>query len=312
MSNVLKMAIVQSIQQLHAAGWSQRRIAKELEIDRGTVSRYLQPASPDPKPAIPPTGSDGSNAATFPGLPAPALATSPGNGGADRAAGSNAAILPTGSPGGNVPQAGQSGSRLPRGRPGQCEPLREIILAKLDRQLSAQRIWQDLASEHSFTGSYDSVKRFVRRLGTKTPLPFRRMECGPGEEAQVDFGSGAPVCTPEGKRRKTHVFRIVLSHSRKAYSEATCTQTTENFFRCLENAFAHFGGVPRTLVIDNLKAAVAHPDWFDPELTPKVQSFCRHYGTVTGSMKRRLFWAAIGKSRTLPGGPRPGTVCGRR
>jgi hypothetical protein len=33
-------------------------------------------------------------------------------------------------------------------------------------------------------------------------------------------------------------------------------------------------------VIDNLKAAVAHPDWFDPELTPKVQSFCRHYGTV--------------------------------
>jgi hypothetical protein len=38
--------------------------------------------------------------------------------------------------------------------------------------------------------------------------------------------------------------------------------------------------VPQTLVIDNLKAAVAHPDWFDLELTPKVQSFCRHYGTV--------------------------------
>jgi hypothetical protein len=106
------------------------------------------------------------------------------------------------------------------------------------------------------------------------------MECKPGEEAQVDFGTGAPVFTPEGKRRKTNVFRIVLSHSRKAYSEATFTQTTEDFFRCLENAFAHFGGVPETLVIDNLKAAVAHPDWFDPELTPKVQSFCRHYGTI--------------------------------
>ena len=46
----------------------------------------------------------------------------------------------------------------------------------------------------------------------------------------------------------------------------------------MENAFAHFGGVTKTLVIDNLKAAVAHPDWFDPELTPKVQSFCRHHG----------------------------------
>jgi transposase len=252
MANVLKMAIVQAIQQLHAAGWSRRRIAKELEIDRGTVARYLPSPPPDPNAAILPAGSPGSNAA----------------------------IVPAGSPGGNIPQAGQSGLRLPRGRPGQCEPLREIILAKLDRQLSAQRIWQDLVAEQGFGGSYDSVKRYVRRLVAKTPLPFRRMECAPGEEAQVDFGSGAVVLTAAGKRRKTHVFRIVLSHSRKAYSEATFTQTTEDFFRCLENAFAHFGGVPQTLVIDNLKAAVAHPDWFDPELTPKMQSFCRHYGTV--------------------------------
>ena len=134
----------------------------------------------------------------------------------------------------------------------------------LDQQLSGKRIWQDLRADHGFTGSYDSVKRFVRGLGATTPLPFRRLEGGPGEEAQVDFGTGAPVVATDGKRRKTNVFRIVLSHSRKGYSEATFTQTAEDFFRCLENAFAHFGGVPQTLVIDNLKAAVAHPDWFDP------------------------------------------------
>jgi transposase len=81
------------------------------------------------------------------------------------------------------------------------------------------------------------------------------MECAPGEEAQVDFGSGAAVVTPEGKRRRTHVFRIVLSHSRKAYSEATFTQTTEDFFRCLENAFAHFGGVPARTARDLLREA---------------------------------------------------------
>jgi hypothetical protein len=106
------------------------------------------------------------------------------------------------------------------------------------------------------------------------------MECAPGMEAQVDFGTGAPVIGPDGKRRKSHVFRVVLSHSRKGYSEPTFTQTTDDFLRALENAFAHFGGVPQTLVIDNLKAAVLHPDWFDPVLTPKVQSFCQHYGTV--------------------------------
>jgi hypothetical protein len=55
-------------------------------------------------------------------------------------------------------------------------------------------------------------------------------------------------------------------------------QTTDEFLRCIENAFVHFGGAPRTLVIDNLRAAVTQADWFDPELNPKVQSFCRHYG----------------------------------
>ena len=46
--------------------------------------------------------------------------------------------------------------------------------------------------------------------------------------------------------------------------------------------------MPKTLVIDNLKAAVLHPDWFDPELTPKVQSFCQHYGTVILPTKPRM------------------------
>ena len=126
--------------------------------------------------------------------------------------------------------------RQKRGRPSECEPYRSIIVAKLELELSAQRIYQDLVGEHGFTGGYDSVKRFVRQLGQGRALPMRRMESAAGEEAQVDFGSGAPVIGPDGKRRKTHVFRIVLSHSRKAYSEVTYRQTTEDFIGCLENA----------------------------------------------------------------------------
>jgi len=145
--------------------------------------------------------------------------------------------------------------------------------------LSAQRIYQDLVIECQFGGSYDSVRRFVRRLALRLELPFRRMECGPGEEAQVDFGQGAWVIE-EGKRRRPHLFRVVLSHSRKGYTEATWRQTTENFIRCLENSFLHLSGVPGRLVIDNLKAAVSRADWFDPEINPKVAEFCRHYGTV--------------------------------
>jgi transposase len=276
MSNHLKMAIVQAILHLRSLRWSQRRIAKELEIDRRTVQRHLARVREGSKAAIPPTGSPSPNAATFSGLPAPGGETSGRVGCSDHAADSKAAIPPTGSPAAMA----CSSNTTRAGRRSECEPHRELILTQLDRGLSAQRIWQDLAADHNFTAGYDSVKRFVRGLGIEPAAPFRRLESAPGEQAQVDFGSGAPIVGADGKRRKTHVFRIVLSHSRKAYSEATFTQTTEDFIRCLENAFAHFGGVSKTLVIDNLKAAVAHPDWFDPELVPKIQSFCRHYGTV--------------------------------
>jgi transposase len=292
MANELKMAIVESILQLRTLHWSARRIARELRIDRGTVRRYLKGAELGPKPAIPPAGSPGSKPATSP--PAPGTAES-GSGGADYAGREpigEPAIPPTGSPSENGdlsgtvrPEDSQDGATSlatpPRlGRPSDCEPYRAIIQAKLDQQLSAQRIFQDLVAEHGFASGYDSVKRFVRRMGQGRSLPMRRMECAAGEEAQVDFGTGAPVIGPEGKRRKTHVFRIVLSHSRKAYSEATYRQTTEDFIRCLENALWHFGGCPKVLVIDNLRAAVKHPDWFDPELVPKLQSFCQHYGVV--------------------------------
>jgi len=161
-----------------------------------------------------------------------------------------------------------------------AEPHRAFISEWLDRGLSCQRIWQDLKAEHAFEGSYDSVKRFARRLRTDGALPFRRMECAPGEEAQIDFGTGAPIVMPDGKRRRTHVLRVVLSHSRKAYSEVVFRQTTEQFIRCIENAFCHFGGVPKTLVIDNLKAAVTKADWFDPEINPKMLAFCAHYDTT--------------------------------
>ena len=156
----------------------------------------------------------------------------------------------------------------------------------LTQGLSGQRIYQDLKSE-GFDHEYHSVRRFVARLRGTRSLPFRRMECEAAEEAQVDFGTGAWIELPSGKRRRSHVFRIVLSHSRKGYSEAVYRQTTEDFIRCVENALWHFGGVPKVLVIDNLKAAVKHPDWYDPELNPKVQSFCEHYGVTILPTKPR-------------------------
>jgi transposase len=188
---------------------------------------------------------------------------------------------PASAPSGSVSAPSGNSTELERGEASAAGPWREIIARKVDEGLSAQRIFQDLsAPEHGYRGSYYSVRRLVRKLAAAMPLPMRRMEAEAGQEAQVDFGRGAPVVGADGKRRLTWVFRIVLSHSRKSYAEAVFRQTTDDFLRCLENAFAHFGGVPKTLVIDNLRAAVKQPDWFDPELCPKMRSFAEHYGTA--------------------------------
>jgi transposase len=262
--NQLKMDIQQTISTLSRGGWSQRRIARELGIDRETVARYRRLAREvaEPKPAISPAGpepTEGLNPAIVP--LGPEVTPPPSHPPAEP---SNPAISPSGSKPGRVSL---------------CEPFESFIKAGLDSRLSAQRIYQDLVSQQKFAGGYDSVKRFVRQLQQANPLPFRRIESEPGQEAQVDFGQGAWV-VQDGRRRRPHVLRVVLSHSRKGYTEAFWQQTTENFIRGIENAFRHWGGVVPILVIDNLRAAVKKVDWFEPELNPKVISFCEHYGTV--------------------------------
>ena len=254
--NHLCVSNCEAIKTLALKGWSRRRIARELGLDRETVGRHLGPA----KPAIPAVGSEGSPD-------------------------SKPAIPPSGSEA--VSTGVADGEVLPRapasaaGRRSQCETYRGAIELAAEQGLSAQRIYQDLVSGHAFAGSYTAVKRFVRRLRAKIELPFRRWESDPGEEAQIDFGQGAWVMDGEtGKRRRPHLLRVILSHSRKGYSEAIWRQTTEEFIRGLENSFRAFGGVPAKLVVDNLRAAVSRVDWFEPELNPKVREFCTHYGTA--------------------------------
>lgn len=245
MANQLAMDKSQAINNLRAAGYSERKIARCLGVSRNAVRRHL--ALPEPNDTKAPTAQ------------AP---TGPQE--------SNDTRAPTGPLGGQLPDpAANSVSR--------CEPFRQVILDKLEQGLSAKRIFQDLVSEHGFTDKYWSVCRFVRRLGQSSELPFRRIEVEPGAELQVDFGSGARIIGEDGKFRKTHVFRAVLSHSRKGYTEAVFKLTTENFIRVLENAFWRLGGVVKVVVFDNAKCAVNQADWYDPELNPKLVEFCKHY-----------------------------------
>jgi transposase len=245
MSNVLKVSLQTTIYSLRDRGWSQRRIALELGINRGTVGRYLRLS----KSAISTTGVEGGSE------PKPAISTT------------------------GIEGVGQAKPAISTaGRKSRCGPLAEVIEAQIEQGLSARRVYQDLVEHNGFTGSYESVKRFMHQLKNAQPQRVWRLEARPGEEVQVDFGLGAPIDQRGSKPRRSWVFRMVLSYSRKAYSEAVTRQDTETFLRCLENGLRDFGGVPLLLNVDNLKAAVLKADWFDPEVNPKWADFCRHYG----------------------------------
>ena len=267
--NQLKVNQQETIATLWKRGWSARRIARELGYDRDTVSKYVR--REEAKPATP---SPGAGEKTEPGEAAnreakPATLTL-GSAADDEVPETNPALA-----------AARTNVSL-------CERRRKEIEAGLAQGLTAKRIHQDLVHDHGFVGRYQSVKRFVRKLEQEAAVPFRRMDFAPGEQLQVDFGTGAWIVDAHGPRRRSHVFRAVLCCSRKGYGEATFDQKTETFLRCLENAYRHFGGVPITTTPDNLKAAVLHPDWYDPELNPKLAAFAVHYGTVILPTKPRM------------------------
>lgn len=266
MANKIQVSLSQNIVELYKKGWKKLRIARELGVDAKTVRRHIRIQTPNS--LLPPPG-DQSNSL----FPPPGETAVPG---ASEEA--NSLLLPLGdltaaAPNSLLSPAGSAG------RESQCLKHKSRIEAALETGLSAQRIYQDLVTEEAFKGGYDAVKRFVRQCRRSDPRRFQRFESPPGEEAQIDFGRGAPIVA-DGRTQKTWAFRIVLSHSRKAYSESVTRQTTDAFIRCLENAFRHFGGVPRLLVPDNLRAAVSRADWFEPDLNPKVREFCQHYGAV--------------------------------
>ena len=230
MSNVLKVSLQATIYSLHGRGWSRRRIARELGIDRETVGRYLLLA----EPAISTAGIEGAGEAE------PAISTAGVEGtGEAKPAISTAGIEGTGEAKPAISTAGKG-----TGRKSQCEPLAEAIMAKVEVGLSAQRIYQDLVEESGFTDSYQSVKRFVRKLRSIQPERVWRLECQPGEELQLDFGLGAPIGDAQGKTRRSWVLRLVLSYSRKGYSEAVSRQDTETFCGVWKTGCAALAGCP--------------------------------------------------------------------
>jgi transposase len=153
---------------------------------------------------------------------------------------------------------------------------KEYILELLEKGLSGVRIHEELINK-GFNGSYETVKYHIRNIRRKEKI-FVRIHTEPGEEAQVDFGYVGRIPDNNGKLRKTWVFNMRLSYSRLDYYEKVYNQKVETFIQCHINAFESFEGVPDSVRIDNLKAAILEANFYEPIYQKVYQDFANYYG----------------------------------
>jgi transposase len=270
-SNVLSEAKKQQAIALGRLGWSLRRIERETGIRRETISAYLKEAGVElrpprgrrlrAKPASPTVEVTTDSTPAEPASPQPVTTDS----GAE--------------PAGHT-ELGEQVDRVPSSSA--CETHRDAIETALAKGRNAKAIWQDLVDGYQFPGSYLSVRRFVAKLrGKRAPEARAVIETAPGEESQVDYGTGPMVRDPRsGKLRRTRLFVLTLGYSRKSVRLLTFQSSSQIWAELHEKAFRRLGGVTRTIILDNLREGVLSADIYDPTLNPLYADVLKHYGAI--------------------------------
>jgi transposase len=253
-SNVLSDDKKQQVVALGRLGWSLRHIEAAVHIRRETIGGYLRAAGI----AVRPPGGWGRLA---PAKPA------------------NEVITDFGAESDRIAPAPPLPFR--RSCASTCEPYRELIEVALSQGRNAMAIWQDLVDQHQFAASYQSVRRFAGKLQAATPEARVVIETPPGEESQVDYGSGPMVRDPQtGKYRRTRLFVLTLGYSRKCVRLLVFRSSVRVWAELHEKAFLRLGGATRVVVLDNLREGVLAPDTYDPSVNPLYRDLLQHYGCV--------------------------------
>src|SRR5215469_289486 len=263
MSNVLSDEKKQQVIALGKLGWSLRRIEQATGVRRETASAYLKAAGV--VVCLPGWGH------RVPAKPAIGVTTDPAKPAIEVTTDFYAAFSQNPGP-----------PKRPETSPSTREPYREQVEVGLRHGRNAMAIWQDLVSDHGFAGGYEAVKRFVRKLrGPQRSEVSGIIVTAPGEEAQVDYGSGPMVRDPQsGKYRRTRLFVLTLGYCRKSVRLLAWRSSARMWAELHEKAFRRLGGSPRIVVLDNLKEGVVDPDIYDPTVNPLFRDVLAHYGVV--------------------------------
>ena len=241
---------MKEIYELKGAGCSIREIARELDVSRNTVRKYLKsPEAMRPKPR--------------------------------------------------------------KRRASQLDPYTEYVDGRLSEGLENCVVLHRELSALGYDGGYSILKAYVSpRRRRMQPEATMRFETGPGEQAQVDWGS-LPYIGEDGKQRRIWVFVMTLGYSRAGYVELVRKADTAAFMQCHVNAFEYLGGVPHRCLYDNAKVVTLgrdeekRPIWNERMLDFALRvgfeaRLCRPYraqtkGKVENGVKyvRRNMWPSI-------------------
>jgi len=163
-------------------------------------------------------------------------------------------------------------------RSSKLDAFKPIIVQMLETHpYSGKQIFQRI-KEEGFTGGYTIVTDYIRKVRPRKTTAYLKLAFAPGECAQVDWGSFGSIAIGETRRRLSF-FVMVMCYSRKMYLEFTVSQTMEHWLSCHQNALRFFGGVPRKIMIDNLKSAVIKRAVGEaPVFNKRYLDFADHYG----------------------------------
>lgn len=170
-------------------------------------------------------------------------------------------------------------------RPSCLDPYKGQMIKLMESDLSGVRILQEIR-DRGYPGGVTILRDYLRSVRPHRGRIYQEVEHLPGDAFQVDWGDCGAIRIGQTQRR-VYVFVAVLCYSRLLYIEFTLSQARAHFYRCIRRALESFGGIPRRIIVDNLKAAVLEGSGHECRFHPEFLALCGHYGLQPVACERR-------------------------
>ena len=174
-----------------------------------------------------------------------------------------------------------------------CKGMLDPFKAKIDAlvarypDLSAVRVREEIAKPpDGYSGSVYLVRRYLRKIRPVRGRVYQEVHYEPAQAVQVDWGECGHV-TVGNTRRKVSVLVATLCFSRLTFIEFSLSQRKPEFYRLLVNALTFFGGTPRAIIFDNLKAAVINGSGREACFNPDFLALCGYFCMQPIACERR-------------------------